>query len=221
VREQRLLAQPVPLAAVAVAEGAGNRRLLESLGALVVDGNPSTGELLRAIDDAGAAEVIVLPNDRNAVMAAEQAAAEAHVPVHVLPTETLQAGLTAMVAFDPARSAADNLAQMHTAARNLATGAITVASREYERDGLAVRDGQWLGVANGEPIVGEASFDDAALHVIERLLAEPWDLLTLYVGEGSPPLESLLAAVAAGHPGLEIQVHDGGQPNYPLLISAE
>src|SRR6185437_151446 len=98
-REHRLLVPQAPLAAVAVAEGNGNRRLLESLGAHVVGGNPSTGELVAAIDAANADDVIVLPNDRNVILAAERAAAESRVPAHVLPTETLQAGLAAMVAF--------------------------------------------------------------------------------------------------------------------------
>jgi DAK2 domain fusion protein YloV len=220
-RERRLLAPRVSLVAVAVADGAGNRRLLESLGARVVDGNPSTGELLAAIEAAHAEEVIVLPDDRNVLLAAEHAAAQAPVTVHVLPTETLQAGLAAMVAFDPARPADENLAAMGAAADAVATGAVTVASRDIERNGVVIRKGQWLGLASGEPIAGESTFDGAARSVVERLLAGPRDVLTLIAGEGSPPLENLLAAVAAGHPDVEVEVYDGGQPRYALLISAE
>jgi len=220
-REHRLLVPQAPLAAVAVAEGNGNRRLLESLGAHVVGGNPSTGELVAAIDAANADDVIVLPNDRNVILAAERAAAESRVPAHVLPTETLQAGLAAMVAFNREQSVARNLDEMRSAAAAILTGAVAVAARDGEHNGVAIRRGQWLALVEGEPLAGEASFDDAARAVVERLLAEPHGVLTLLAGEGSPPLEALLAAVAAGHPDVEVEVYEGGQPHFPLLVSAE
>src|SRR6185312_1636318 len=134
---------PVPCAVVAVAAGAGNRRLFESLGAHVVDGgrtmNPSTSELLAAMAATGAKEAILLPNDRNAVLTAEQAALAAAMPVAVVPTETLQAGLAAALAFDGALGRDENALAMVRAAAEVATGAVTIASRDVQTDGLAIR----------------------------------------------------------------------------------
>ena len=216
---------PDACAVVAVAAGQGNRRLLESLGAHVVDGgrtmNPSTAEILAAVEAAGAAEVIVLPNNPNVVLAAEHAAAGATRPVLVLPTSTLQAGLAATVAFDPELAAAENVEAMSRAAADVSTGSVTIASRDVETDGVAIRKGAWLGLADGTPVAGGETFDEVARHVVERLLAEPRGVLTFLTGEEPQPLDGLLTEIAAAHPELEIEVHDGGQPNYPLFLAAE
>ena len=228
-REQRLLrAVPEPAEAcsvVAVVAGVGNALLFESLGAHVVDGgrtmNPSTAELLAALERSGAREAIVLPNNRNVVLAAEHAAAAAIRPVSVIPTETLQAGLAAMVAFDPGRSREENLAEMGRASADVATGAVTIASRDVETNGLAIRKGAWLGLAGGSPVAGGETFDEVARSVVERLLERPRGILTFLTGEEPEPLDGLLAALAQSHPELEVEVHDGGQPNYALLVGAE
>jgi DAK2 domain fusion protein YloV len=228
-REERLL-HAVPAAtqatgAIAVAGGGGNRRLFESLGARVVDGgrtmNPSTAELLAAVEADPAPEAVVLPNDRNVHLAAEHAAEHASKPVRVVPTVSLQAGLAAMVAFDQALPAAVNAAAMQEAADAVATGAVTIASRDVETNGLAVDKGAWLGLADGLPVAGGNSFDEVTRAVLERLLAEPRSVLTLLTGEEPPVLEGVLAELESGHPELELEVHEGGQPHYALLISAE
>jgi uncharacterized protein len=229
-REERLLhavpaTPPQVTAAIAVAGGAGNRRLFESLGARVVDGgrtmNPSTAELLAAIEADPAAGAVILPNDGNVLMAAEHAAEHASKPVHVVPALSLQAGLAAMVAFDLAASAEENAEAMRTAAEEVATGAVTLASRDVELNGFAVRAGAWLGLADGRPIAGGGTFEEVARAVLDRLLAEPRSVLTLLTGEEPPPLDVLLAELEARHPELELDVHEGGQPHYALLIAAE
>ena len=210
---------------VAVVAGDGNRRLFESLGARVVDGgrtmNPATAEILTAVESAAADEVIVLPNNGNVIMSAEQAAAHSAKTVCVLPTVSLQAGLAAMVAYTAQAAADENTEAMRAALATVATGAVTVASRNVDLNGLAVRRGGYLGLADGEPIAGGDSFDEVACAVVERLLAEPREVLTLLTGEGSPPLDELLERVGSGHPELELEVHQGGQPHYPLLVAAE
>jgi fatty acid kinase len=103
----------------------------------------------------------------------------------------------------------------------VATGAVTVASRDVDLNGVAVRKGRWLGLADGEPIAGGETFEEVARAVIARLLAEPRGILTLLTGEEPPTLDSLLADLALEHPTLELDVHAGGQPHYPLLLSAE
>jgi dihydroxyacetone kinase-like predicted kinase len=228
-REARLLELvPTPRAseAVAVVAGAGNARLFRSLGALqLVEGgqsmNPSTADILGAIQAAAAPEVVVLPNNPNVILSAEQAAAHAEKRVRVVPTRSIQAGIAAMVAFDGQRSADQNAAEMDEAVAALATGAVTTASRDVDLNGIPVRKGSYLGLSEGEPIVGGDDFEQVAEAVVERLLAEPREVLTLLTGEDAPPLNGLLGRISASHPDVEVDVHDGGQPYYQLLLSAE
>jgi DAK2 domain fusion protein YloV len=228
-REERLLAgaaqAPGTCELVAVAAGAGNRRLLESVGARVVDGgrtmNPATADILAAIEAAAADEVVVLPNNSNVIMSAEQAADHSSKTVRVLPTVSLPAGLAAAVAFDGSGGADDNLAAMREALESVATGAVTVASRDTELNGIEVRSGAYLGLADGDAVAGGDDFDEVASAVIERLLSEPRDVLTLLTGEDEPQLDTLLERIEGAHPELELEVHAGGQPHYPLLVSAE
>jgi len=228
-REERLL-HPLPgdratSSVVAVTAGAGNRALFESAGAIVVDGgetmNPSTADLVSAIEDAPADDVVVLPNNKNVIMAAEQAADHSSKRVRVVPTTSLQAGLAALVAFDPALGAEKNASAVADALSELATGAVTVASRDVRLNGVDVRKGEWLGLANGEPVAGGETFDEVVQAVLAKLLDEPRGLLTLLTGAGAPVLDRLLAELADAHPELELEVHEGGQPHYPLLLAAE
>jgi len=228
-REERLL-HPVATAetvcdVIAVAVGDGNRELIESFGAAVVDGgstmNPSTADLVAAIEASQAAEVVVLPNNPNVLMSAEQAAEHAAKPARVVPTRSLQAGLAALVAFDPGLDAGANAEAMGEAAASVATGAVTIASRDVALDGLHVRKGEWLGLAGEQAVAGGTAFDEVARVVLERLLEEPRGIVTLLTGDEPPPLNGLLSELEAGHPELEIEVHQGGQPHYPLLLSAE
>jgi len=235
-REERLLAA-VPDAEtehavagiVAVVAGDGNRRLFESLAVngpiRVVEGgqtmNPSTADLLDAVHSLEAAEAIILPNNSNVLLAAEQAALHADRPVEVVPADSIPAGLAAMVAFDGTRCASEVAAEMREAVEGVATGEVTIASRDVQWNGVAIRKGEWLGLADGEPVAGGRSFDDVAVEVVERLLAEPREVLTLLKGADEPDLVALLERIAAAHPSLEVDVQEGGQPHYPLLLSAE
>jgi len=211
---------------VVVAPGEGNRRLFESMRATrVIEGgqtmNPSTADIVAAIEATPASEVIVLPNNKNVILSAEQAVGLVDKPVRVVPTRTVQAGLAAMVAYDPERSGADNARAMEEAQDAVATGEVTVASRDVELDGVAVRKGAWLGLADGAAVAAGDDFDQVVEAVIERLLAGDRELLTILTGQDEPSLEGLLARIGERHPRVEVEVHDGGQPHYPLLLSAE
>jgi len=226
-RERRLLTlvPDVPCGLVAVASGFGNTKIFESFGAEVVDGgrtmNPSTAELLAALEAAGGHEAIILPNDRNVFLTAEHAAESAGRPVSVLPTETMQSGLAAAVAFDASKTRDENLAEMGRLAGDVGAGAVTIASRDVETNGVEVRKGQWLGLADGIPVAGGDSFDEVVRIVVDRLLERPRGILTLLTGEDPQPLDGLVDELAATHPELEVDVRDGGQPGYPLLLAAE
>jgi DAK2 domain fusion protein YloV len=232
-RERRLSLVPTPSVrsgVVAVVAGDGNRRLFESLaqsvGAIrVVEGgqtaNPSTAELVAALRELGTDEAIVLPNNPNVRLAAEHAAGEADRPVAVVPTLSIPAGLAALVAYDGSRRAAENAAEMTEAAASVSAGEVTRASRDVRLNGLAIRRGEWLGLADGDPVAGGEDFADVALGVVVQLLAEPRVLLTLLTGAEPPPLDGLLERLRSAHPDLEVEVHEGGQPHYPLLLGAE
>jgi DAK2 domain fusion protein YloV len=226
-REERLLhGTENATDVVAVVAGAGNRAIFESLGAArVVEGgqsmNPSTAELVAALESLAAPEAILLPNNSNVVMAAEQAARATEKPVEVVPTDSIPAGIAAMVVFDGTHTAAENAAAMRDAIASVATGEVTVASRNAVLDGLAIRKGNYFGLAGGNPVAEGKSFEEVARAVVERLLAEPREVLTLLRGADAPELGPLVAELAKRHPELEVDVQDGGQPHYPLLVSAE
>ena len=229
-REERLLevvsAEPAATDVVAVVAGEGNRRLFESLGATrIVEGgqtmNPSTAELVAAIEATRSPEVILLPNNSNVILSAEQAAGLAAKPVQVVPTDSIPAGLAAMVAFAPDRAAEENAADMRELLETVATGEVTIASRDVDMNGLAVRKGAWLGLAEGEAVAGGSDFEEVAAAVADRLLCEPRGVLTLLTGADEPDLDGLVRHIEERHPDLELDVQSGGQPHYALLLSAE
>jgi hypothetical protein len=231
-REERLL-EGVPdpqltleTGVVAVVPGAGNRRLFEAYGVTrVIEGgqtmNPSTADLVAAIDATPATEVLVLPNNTNVILTAEQAATLAKKPVRVVPSRSVPAGLAAIVRYLPTNSAEENERAMLEALDTVATGEVTVASRDAELNGLSVRKGAYLGLANGDPVACGEDFDAVADAVVERLLAGGRETLTLLAGAEGPALDVLLERLRDRHPDVELDLQEGGQPHYPLLLAAE
>jgi hypothetical protein len=228
-RESRLL-ELVPddrsVDVIAVVAGEGNARLFRSLGvAGIVDGgqsmNPSTADILAAVEATDAPAAIVLPNNGNVVLSAEQAAGHAAKAVTVVPTRSIPAGIAAMVAYDGSGTAEENAARMAEAVDAVGTGAVTTASREVELDGRTVEKGAYLGLVEEEPVAGGPRFDEVAAAVVARLLAEPREVLTVLTGTEVPELNGLLGRISAAYPGVEVDVHEGGQPLYHLLLSAE
>jgi DAK2 domain fusion protein YloV len=224
-RTGRLAREGAVTGVVAVCSGAGNRRLFESLGAACVGGggfmSPSTAELLAAIEALPEPEVIVLPNNKNVTPVAEQAAGASGKSVRVVATRTIQAGLGALVAFEPGRPVAENEADMRRAAAAVRSGAVARASRSATIGGLEVEQGQFLGLIEGEPVTSGPVLEPVAREVVERLLGEASDVLTVLIGEGVEAGGELVEAVRDAHPDLEVEVHKGGQPRYLLLFAVE
>ena len=211
---------------VAVAAGEGNRRLFESYGATrVIEGgqtmNPSTAEIVAAIDATPASEVIVLPNNGNVILSAEQAIGLASRPARVVPSRSVQAGLAAMVRYMAASAADENEAAMTEALSEVVTGEVARASRTVELDGVQVREGAWLGLVDDAAVSSGDDFEAVAEAVVERVLSGGNGLLTLLTGADEPDLGELLERLRSAHPTVEIEVHSGGQPHYPLLVFAE
>ena len=231
-REERLLdgvaADLTALEAgvVAVCPGRGNRRLFESLGAVrVIEGgqtmNPSAADIVDAIDATPTSDVIVLPNNSNVVLTAEQASALSTKTVRVVPSTSVQAGLAAMMSYVPTNSLAENVDAMQRALAAVSTGEVTVASRDTEIDGVQIRKGAYLGLVDDRAVISDPDLETVAREVVERVLEGERELLSILTGEGAPALDGLVAALQEDHPDVVVDVHDGGQPHYPLLVVAE
>jgi DAK2 domain fusion protein YloV len=237
VERQRRGPQPVERApagrgVVVVAAGEGLRELFVQAGATVVPGGPgrrpSTGQILEAITGTGAAEVIVLPNDRDAVAAAEAAARSAReggdrpVRVAVIATNAQVQGLAALAVHEPGRPFEQDILEMTAAARHARSGAVTVAVKQAMTTAGPCEPGDVLGAIEGDfVLVGDDLFA-VATAVLERLLGGGGELVTLVSGvEGDDLGERCATWLAAGHPTVDVVVYDGGQSRYPLLVGVE
>jgi DAK2 domain fusion protein YloV len=224
-RTERLEREVGVTGAVAVVLGAGNRRLFESLGASTVEGgetmNPSTADLLAAVEALPEQGVVLLPNSKNVVLAAEQAAEQSGKDVRVIPTRSLQAGLGALVAFDVGRPLDENVAEMEEAAAAVRAGSVARASRSAKVGDVDVAEGEFLGLVDGEPVASGEILEPVAADVVARLVGDGADVLTVLVGDGAGESDGVVDAIRAAHPGLEVEVHEGGQPHYPLLFAVE
>lgn len=231
-REGRLLADPgVHVATsetgvVAVCQGEGNRRLFRELGATtVIEGgqtmNPSAAELVEAIDATPAEEVLVLPNNSNVISTAQQAIELATRPARVVPSRSVQAGFAAIARFISTNSPDENESVMLDALSSAATGEVTVASRDATLDGLEIAKGAYLGLVDGSAVMSGEDIETVALAVIEGVLDGDRGWLGLLVGEDAPPIDGLVATIRDTHPAVELELHEGGQPHYPLLVVAE
>jgi uncharacterized protein len=232
-REERLLdgfgaASAVPEAAVvAVCPGQGNRRLFESLGAArVIEGgqsmNPSAADILDAIASVPTEDVIVLPNNANVVLTAEQAAELSPKNVLVVPSRSVQAGLAAMMSYLPTAPAEQTVETMSAILDAVSTGEVTIASRDAELDGIGIDKGAYLGFVGDRAVISDADLPTVARAVVEGVLAGGGRYnLSILAGEGAPPLQGIVAALEEEHPDVTFEVHDGGQPHYPLLVVAE
>ncbi len=231
-RERRLLGiSQVELPAfetgvVAVSPGAGISALFQAENATVVDGgqtsNPSVDDLVRAIEGIDAPEVIVLPNNSNVLLAAEHAAKLVHTKrVRIVPSRSPQAGWAVLGAYVSTNSPEDNEAAMLEALASLATGEVTVASRDAELDGLAIREGAYLGLVDDAAVTAGDELGEVVLAVAERVLAGDRGWLGVLTGDSGSDLDGILDAVKRAHPGVDVVVREGGQPHYPLLFVAE
>ena len=224
-RTERLEREAGVTGAVAVVLGDGNRRLFESLGASTVEGgetmNPSTADLLAAVEALPEQGVVLLPNSKNVVLAAEQAAEQSGKDVRVIPTRSLQAGLGALVAFDVGRPLDENVAEMEEAAAAVRAGSVARASRSAKVGDVDVAEGEFLGLVDGEPVASGEILEPVAADVVARLVGDGADVLTVLVGDGAGESDGVVDAIRAAHPGLEVEVHEGGQPHYPLLFAVE
>jgi DAK2 domain fusion protein YloV len=215
---------------VMVAAGDGLVDLFQEAGAVVVRGGPgrrpSTGQLLEAVTESGAAEVVLLPNDRDSVPASEAAAQTAReelgVQVAVIRTNAQVQGLAALAVHEPGRTFEQDVLEMTAAARHARSGAVTVAVKQAMTTAGPCEPGDVLGAIEGDFVVVGGDLFTVATDVLERLLGGGGELVTVVAGADGRELADRCAAHLAGaHPTVDVVVYDGGQDRYPLLIGVE
>jgi uncharacterized protein len=212
---------------VAMSQGTGNRELFESMGAVVVEGgqaaNPSAEELVRSVEAAGVEDVIILPNNKNVVPTAERVGELVEARTHVVPTTSIGCGLAAMVGYDPEGEPDEIVEEMREILRGLRCAEVTRAVRDARVDGRGVREGDYVGLLDGELLVAEEGIEDAALELVGRMLEEGADVVTLLRGAelGEADAERIVEAIRRLDADLLVEVKNGGQPLYPLQMVAE
>jgi DAK2 domain fusion protein YloV len=213
---------------VVVAPGPGLTTVFESLGAsFVVPGgqtmNPSTEELLKAVENIPADDVIILPNNKNIVMAAEQAKSLSEKQVEVVPTITVPQGISALLALNYQADLATNVRTMVEATEAIETAEVTRAVRSVQIDGMDVEEGEVIGLVNGKLKVKGDRPDKVVMEALECMRAQDYEIITLYYGESmtADEAEQLADEITVHYPEQEIEVVDGGQPHYHYILSAE
>ena len=226
--EDATAAAPVPTAVVAVATGDGVRRIFRSLGVqqMVAGGqsmNPSTAQILEAVEAVRADEVVVLPNNKNIIPVAEQVDALTDKTVRVVGTTGIAEGFAALLEYDPEATADDNHASMSEAATRVISGEVTRAVRASTSDVGDIKEGDYIGLSrSGIESVAEA-LADAATGLLARLVTDDHEIVTLIEGEGATAgaTRHITEWLHENHPQVSAEVHHGGQPLYPYLFSVE
>ncbi|MCU1449745.1 MAG: domain fusion protein YloV [Acidimicrobiales bacterium] len=220
--------EPVPTAVVAVATGDGIRRIFHSLGVqqIVAGGqsmNPSTAQILEAVEAAPAEQVVVLPNNKNIIPVAEQVGALTAKQVRVLKTKGIAEGFAALMEYDPQADVDGNAEAMAEAAARVVSGEVTRAVRDASSSVGPIHEGDYIGLTRDGIVAVAPELEGAASGVLEKLVDEEHEIVTVIEGEGSSPAATrrITEWVAEHNPDASVEIHHGGQPLYPYLFSVE
>lgn len=206
---------------VTVSAGEGLKKLFESMGvSVVLSGgqtmNPSTEDIVKAIESANAEQVFVLPNNKNIQMAAEQAA-------QILGDDKVQKGLTAVLSFQADQDFLANAEAMKAAIEDVASGQVTTAVRDTTVEGVEIKKDSFIGMVEGKIKVSCATLEEAAYETLEKLLDDDSEIITIIVGEDADTskAETLADKVTEAFPDVEVEIHEGDQPVYPYIFAVE
>jgi len=215
-------------AIVTVAMGKGIKELLESLGAtVVIEGgqtmNPSTQDIADAIKQANARNVIVLPNNKNIRMAADQAAELVEETVAVVPTTTIPQGISAILAFHPESDIETNQQTMDSARQQVKTGQITYAVRDTQINGITIEKDNFMGIIDGDIKSSHPNREEALKLLLKEMISDDDEIVTVLYGEDvqSSEVEKLVAYIESEYEDIEVEVHKGDQPIYSYILSVE
>ncbi len=220
---------PAPeTAVIAVASGDGIAKLLKSLGVThIISGgqtmNPSTQDITEAINQSGAKQALVLPDNGNIFMTADQAAEVADIPTKVVHTKTIAQAMSAMLEYNAEASLEENQANMEENMTTVASGEVTHAIRDTKIDGMEIQKDDFLGIVDGKIVEATPDLKETAIKMVKQMLDEDSEVVTILVGADgdSATAEEIKAAILDVDDELDVQIYDGGQPVYPYLISVE
>jgi DAK2 domain fusion protein YloV len=220
--------EPGQIAVVAVSPGAGISRVFTSLGvAAIVEGgqtmNPCTKDILDSFENLPTEKVIILPNNKNIILAAQQAKEVTVKKVVVIPSHSIPQGLAAMMQLNPDGDLDAVAARMTSAIKEVTTIEVTTATRTVDIDGVSVEKGQVIALINGNLSISAVTLEEACLKALSNAHAEEHELITLFHGEGLPIAETnrIVDVIRGAYPAQEIELQDGGQPHYQFIISIE
>jgi hypothetical protein len=220
--------EPGQIAVVAVSPGPGLSRIFASLGvAAIVEGgqtmNPSTKDILDAFENLPTSKVIILPNNKNIIFAAEQAREVTVKDVEIVASRTIPQGMAALLHLNPDGDLNTVAEKMRKAASSIKTGEVTIATRSVEIDGVSVKEGQVIGLLDGQLSVSVDSIEQACLGLLEKASAADYELITLFYGSDLSHAEANRIAdiIRKTYPSQEIEVQEGGQPHYQFIMSIE
>ena len=226
--EPEVSGPPVPTAVVAVAVGSGVVSILKSMGvhAVVTGGqsmNPSTADLVAAVEAVPAPEVVILPNNKNIIPVAEQVDAQTSRTVRVVPTRGIAEGIASLMSYDPQATADTNAESMADIASGVLAGEVTQAVRESTSDVGPIAEGDWLGIRREGICAVQSTMADAAIELLNVMLDHDHELLTVIAGEDADDdtTAKIEAWVEEHHEDVEVEVHQGGQPLYPYYFGLE
>ena len=231
VEKEERQAKPVEekeYAIIAVVAGDGLADIFKAQGVdYIISGgqtmNPSTEDFVKAVEELNARNIIILPNNKNILMAAQSAAEVIEQPAAVVETKTIPQGLTSLLAFDESKSIEENYERMSASLGDVMSGSVTTAVRDTTIDGLEIHENDNLGMVDGKIVVSNPDMMEALEETFAHMLDEDSEIVTIYVGEdGSEELANELAqALAEKYEDVEVEIHQGGQPVYPYLFSVE
>jgi hypothetical protein len=220
--------EPGQIATVAVAPGPGISKVFASLGvAALVEGgqtmNPSTQQIMASFENLATNKVIILPNNKNIILAAEAAAELTVKDVVVVKSRTVPQGLAAMMRLAPDGDLEQVAKEMESAMQEVETGEITTATRTVEIDGVKVKEGQIIGLHNGKLITANSNLNDTCLALLDKFGMDDYELITMFYGEdvNEDQANQTAALIQETYPEHEIEVQFGGQPHYQFIFSVE
>lgn len=229
IEKAKQQAAPAPeTAVIAVASGDGIAKLLKSLGVThIISGgqtmNPSTQDITEAINQSGAKQALVLPDNGNIFMTADQAAEVADIPTKVVHTKTIAQAMSAMLEYNVEASLKENQTNMEENMTTVASGEVTHAIRDTKIDGMEIQKDDFLGIVDGKIVEATPDLKETAIKMVKQMLDEDSEVVTILVGADgdSETAEAIKDAILDVDDELDVQIYDGGQPVYPYLISVE
>ena len=219
---------PKDFALITVVAGDGLADIFKSQGVdYVISGgqtmNPSTEDIVKAIEQVNAKNVIILPNNKNIFMAAQSAAEVVDVNAAVVETRTVPQGFTSLLAFDPSQSIEANVEAMTASLSDVTSGSVTLAVRDTTIDGLEIHGNDILGMVDGKILVSTPDMDQALLDTFDKMIDEDSEIVMIYVGEegNKEQAQTIADKLEVAHEDIEVEIFQGDQPVYPYIFSVE